>query len=363
MGLNRSPPSTDGKTPATGTREKTKKHQPSKELLFGKTYMVSDDISVDEEGKCGDCLKSVDEKGIQCDHCDRWYHVKCQKISSSTFKAISMEGSDVPWLCNHCRENLTRMEKELQRLEKENQELRIENSKLMERMAKIEERVDAIKQEVRDEINMQMKDMIKEAMKDNLEAIETLNRQKIEENNQGEGNEPTNTIHMKDLIKESVNEVEENKRREKNLIIYNLKESQRDIGKDRERDDVKICSKLMRDGLHIRNVEFQKIIRLGKRRSEENAKPRPLLLQLSSVREKWNILKQIKKLRSCGEETLRAAILVPDLSKEERDRERKLREELKRLKNNGGTGWYISKGTLKRRNFEENNNEVNEREE
>ena len=61
---------------------------------------------------------------------------------------------------------------------------------------------------------------------------------------------------MKDLIKESVHEVKENKRREKNLIIYNLKESQRYIGKDRERDDVKICSKLMRDGLNIRNVEF-----------------------------------------------------------------------------------------------------------
>ena len=124
-------------------------------------------------------------------------------------------------------------------------------------------------------------------------------------------------------------------------------------------DDREVTGKLIKDYLHLRNVEMEKVIRLGKRREDPEAKPRPLMIQMFSVQDKWNVLKQARSLKHCTDATIRKAIIVPDLPREEREKEWKLRSELKRRRENGESGWYIKNGSLKRRQGDNNNNDRN----
>ena len=51
---------------------------------------------------CGKCRKSVywNQKGIQCDGCDRWHHINCIGISVSDYLGLSE--SSAPWHCAVC---------------------------------------------------------------------------------------------------------------------------------------------------------------------------------------------------------------------------------------------------------------------
>ena len=51
---------------------------------------------------CGICHKNVNEKGIFCNNCNFWQHIKCNGISASEYEALSNEPDDIPWLCINC---------------------------------------------------------------------------------------------------------------------------------------------------------------------------------------------------------------------------------------------------------------------
>ncbi|PIK46418.1 hypothetical protein BSL78_16704 [Apostichopus japonicus] len=52
---------------------------------------------------CGLCSKPVriNQRGIQCDNCNIWYHIKCTDVSVATYDRLS--GTDEDWLCNQCQ--------------------------------------------------------------------------------------------------------------------------------------------------------------------------------------------------------------------------------------------------------------------
>ena len=51
---------------------------------------------------CGTCNKLVkrNQKGIQCDHCDLWYHTKCCSIGDEIYNILA--NSPCVWLCPSC---------------------------------------------------------------------------------------------------------------------------------------------------------------------------------------------------------------------------------------------------------------------
>ena len=51
---------------------------------------------------CGICHKNVNNKGIFCNSCNFWHHLKCNDISASEYQALSNEPDDVPWFCLNC---------------------------------------------------------------------------------------------------------------------------------------------------------------------------------------------------------------------------------------------------------------------
>ena len=53
---------------------------------------------------CKICLKSVhsNHKAIQCDNCDNWIHIKCNKLESVDYELL--KGKNLPWFCISCNE-------------------------------------------------------------------------------------------------------------------------------------------------------------------------------------------------------------------------------------------------------------------
>lgn len=51
---------------------------------------------------CGMCSKAVgrNQRGIQCDGCDVWFHTKCMQMSSRVYKALA--NSLCTWVCSNC---------------------------------------------------------------------------------------------------------------------------------------------------------------------------------------------------------------------------------------------------------------------
>ena len=58
-----------------------------------------------------------------------------------------------------------------------------------------------------------------------------------------------------------------------------------------------------------------------------------------------------KKLKEVNNDVIRILRIVPDLTKQEREADKRLKEELKAKKDAGETDWMIKKGKLQRKTF------------
>ena len=51
---------------------------------------------------CGE-LVSQNDLGVQCDKCDRWYHISCQEVPEPAHDALRDYGKILSWFCSECR--------------------------------------------------------------------------------------------------------------------------------------------------------------------------------------------------------------------------------------------------------------------
>ena len=220
---------------------------------------------------------------------------------------------NMDWYCPDCRGNIGQMKEQNEILSMENAKLREENKKLYERLGVLENKVEDIKNEVKADV---MKDM-------------------------------NDTINMFfDKIKEN----EEKKKRENNLILFSVPESNKDNGKERQVEDEKICDNIFKGELHYENYEIKNVMRLGKA-VQNQSRPRPILVKLANVYEKGEIIKRAKNLKNATNNVYKKVMISLDLNKEEREAEKKLRNELKEKRDRGEVGWFIKNRKLVKKNF------------
>ena len=118
--------------------------------------------------------------------------------------------------------------------------------------------------------------------------------------------------------------------REKNLVIYNMYES--DLADVNKR--IEIDTKNIEDMLHfleIRDCNILKVSRLGQKRGPDDT--RPLLVKFASEAQKWVVLSQGKYLKES--EMFYNIFLAKDMSKDEQQKSKNLRNELISRRNNG----------------------------
>ena len=165
---------------------------------------------------------------------------------------------------------------------------------------------------------------------------------------------------MKEFIAKTVIEVmeerEEKLKKMKNVVIFNLREP--DTGnlsmKEKKEQDQAVCKDIITNELGVEDVEIMETIRLGKQEptAREGVRPRALLVRLTDVQTKWEIVKTAKKLKEAKKEDYRNVFIVPDLTHKERAAEKELRDQLKEKREKGERGWFIRKGQLIRENFQ-----------
>lgn len=164
---------------------------------------------------------------------------------------------------------------------------------------------------------------------------------------------------LKDYIAKTVVEVleerENKQKRVKNLVIYNVKEPSSEMSvRDQKEEDQAVCMDIFANELKVEATEIVETVRLGKREGnerEDERRPRPLLVKVSEVETKWDIIKNAKKLKESSKTSYRHVYISPDLTPKERAEDKEVREQLKQKREQGERGWYIKNRKLVRGNF------------
>lgn len=138
--------------------------------------------------------------------------------------------------------------------------------------------------------------------------------------------------------------------RKNNIIIYGVPESTAEDGLERKIDDTKFLCKLFEEAMELdgSSDSIGKVIRLG-RKSEDNDRPRPLLVGFDTVWNKSQVLRETRKLK--GKEEYASVTLKHDMTKAQRERQKRLTAEAKRMEDEDTSGDFIYRvrGPLGRR--------------
>ena len=286
----------------TGTRSKSKEKQTAiGDSNGGKKPDEGSEIC--EGGKnlrCGTAVKEGDN-GLQCDLCRNWYHSACQDVPSKVYEIL--QHSSLAWLCDYCKDRLPFLRKCVVVGESV-----LDSSACLER---IERKIDEVK-------------------------VEVGKQERIEKKIDGLKTEDTaRSTSIPQVIEECMKKAEENKKDEDkrrcNVVVANMAESQAAQSSDRTDEDVRAFTDLVKHNLRL-NVKVKKAFRVGAKKGD---KPRPLVVTLESEAVKWDILKQGRLLREAEDELVRKVYINPDLPKEERERQWKVREECRARKAKG----------------------------
>ena len=90
-------------------RYRTINHLQDTGLWYVTTLLIMHDLELNpgppkKSSRCGNCNKPVLKRhdGVQCDSCDKWYHInpKCQNVAKHIY--LGLDNSDVSWECLNC---------------------------------------------------------------------------------------------------------------------------------------------------------------------------------------------------------------------------------------------------------------------
>lgn len=243
---------------------------------------------------CGRII-GENEDCIMCEACGGWFHPSCQDLSSEAFKALGK--FDLLWLCSECRQKLSTMLDVAKRVES--------------RVAEAEKRIVEAVQKTQ-KVPQLDKNLEEKILNLETEVVKQMSAQKEA------------LISTSQSLKKVV-QSQGSMNREMNIIIHNIPESDSLDSESRKTHDITKFDEVSK-GLCGSNTEIKtdKIIRLGKKREEEGAKPRLMLVKLKDKEDVEKLFGERFKLKDAGFQNI---YITKDLEPEERERQKKLREE------------------------------------
>ena len=245
----------------------------------------SEDTNTSAE-MCQRCEYAAD-KTITCSGCKLNFCTDCAKISNTLFKClIEGELNDFHWSCKSCKacfptlQNIAGTLEEIQK--------RHEN-----RMDHLETRMGNIENTTKKEVEVQVQSL----KSDILESLKS----------------DINTV-----VDERTRELDDRKRRESNITIFNLPEHSHDNGADNKRADEEDILEIFSD-LGLQNPSILNLFCLGKK---VPTKYRPLKVILDSKTDRKFLLENAKYIIDKTAAKFHRIIIAKDLTPEQR-RERR----------------------------------------
>lgn len=262
---------------------------------------------------CEDCGKDVssEDKALICSICDKWFHIKCQRVSVGDYDFLQKTDESIQWFCKQCKGA---------------------SQKLFKMMTMVHKRQDQLETEVK-----------------NLSAIVSTCSNKLDTQSKTceSIGEQVNNIHQQlpHLITEKVGEIlsdrQEVEAREENFIIFNLNESE---GKESRKKDVDLLQDIFTNILKVENVHLEDITRLG-RYEKDSDKMRPVRVAIKNRVVRGQILRNAHKLKNS--ETFKKVGIGRDLTKKQREANKALRKQLLKLKKDEPeNNWAIRRDKL-----------------
>ena len=252
-----------------------------------------------ETCKCVDCEERIDdakENSVECDICSNWFHTKCQKVSDSLFQVLcDSKDDEISWYCSHCR---------------------LGAKKLKQQLMHISSRQDEAEKRVKDleEFQLKINDRVAKLENDKTNLVQNSNT----------------VVSKEEIITTSVREMEQRQERENNAIFFNIEESEEEETLERKQHDIRavceICDEEL--GINIDDSHIMGAIRLGKKIPD---KIRPLKILFNQRASKIDVIKNAKKLRESTNVKNQNVFIAPDLTPQQRQEGKLLREERDKL--------------------------------
>lgn len=232
---------------------------------------------------CQKCDRQIKEK-IPCSGCKLHYCLQCAKVSQTLYQCLLQgEMDSFHWTCSCCKATFPSLEKIADTLED------IQN-KHDDRMSHLEDRMNKVETNVKAEIQSNIVNM-KEGILSDLK------------------------LDINKIVDSRTRELEERKRRELNLTIFNLEEHNSETGLDNKRDDeedfISICS-----WLGLSEVQIKTSFRLGKKHNI--GKPRPLKIILVNKADRKSLLDNARFIEKKVPIKFRRVIVTKDLTPQQR---------------------------------------------
>ncbi|VDI00129.1 Hypothetical predicted protein [Mytilus galloprovincialis] len=299
---------------------------------------TSVDVMNEEPWECKICstiYKDPNAKLLECQRCKDHFCIKCLNKSKPEYDLLSK--TDSMWFCVPCRKTVE---------EHIVTDLKIE-ARCKEIMANYEQRIQflelavdtkcdetRVREIVEESIikNSCDKEMIREIAKDEATKTGDAVHKKMEEaENKGTGPQKKATVTT------VIEEMNERKAREKNLIIFGITENQSEVKQERIDHDTEKINELFYDAkINLEEGNIMKTKRLGKYDSKKDS--RPLLVNLKSIDSKLTLFKNMHYIR--GMPKYEKVNVSNDLTQSEREQEKVLWAEAKKLQEQCISGEY-----------------------
>ncbi len=182
-----------------------------------------------------------------------------------------------------------------------------------------------------------------ESMAERLKVLEKKNG--VVERKLVTGEEKLAKVERLEDVTKEMEEQKDKERRKKNLIFYNLPESDsKDVTERIKEDWVSVKKVFERKGLNLKKNDIGNVYRLG--REKIHGRSRPLLIRFEREDKKREILKYCKDLKLVVDKESRPIFYSMDLTIKEREERKKLVAELKKRKENGQMNIAIRNGKI-----------------
>lgn len=264
----------------------------------------------DGETDCGKQVLDDEFGGVECELCLAWYHPACQGLNDVGYGVVCKNA--LFWICKQCQKFVPKFQSIMQGTTASQPESR--------HLARIEQKVDYLSKAV-----LEQKVTANQALS-SAEETKKLFADVVK--GKDVRNDQTKTFTSEDIQKcfeKFQTEKDEQEKRKCNIVVSNMPESEASTGEERKREDITKLVDVIKDELRL-NIRVENAFRAGKK--QEN-RPRILIVTLSSEASKWDVLKTAKLLRESEDEVVRNIYINKDLSVQEREQQKKLRDEVK----------------------------------
>jgi predicted nucleic acid-binding Zn-ribbon protein len=329
--------------------------------------------------ECGDCKVAVtgNEKGILCEICETWYHIKYQGVTEDTNIYLQKE-QGIHWYCKGCDKGVAKVLKVISGLRKRQDKLEREVGVVSEEITEMRKKVQDIKQKqdkvekeikgvttgfkkIEDHLEEKVRTMIKEEIQKRQEDVKAQMDESLKQiTTEGRGNlwrdivvkevddkfqvissDLKETRQKVDETWEKVSEDLERIKRKNNIVIYNIPESEAAAYKDKVSEDKKFGEELLTDVLKVGYEEgnFKQLYRLCKM---IEGRKRPLLAEFDNGRTK-NLVMEFAGRLGGAEDKFKGVVISHDMTKVERQQCKNLVEEAKKLQADDVSGKWVFK--------------------